>query len=71
MTVVVCDVVGTAVWVADTVVVTENVAGAVVWDAEIVGVVFAAPAGSATMAAQTRKTKNTTVIVPGDLLNGA
>lgn len=70
-TVVVCDVVGTAVWVADTVVVAEEVAGAVVWVAATVWVMFAAPAGSATMAAQTRKIKKTTVIVPGDLLIGA
>jgi hypothetical protein len=68
--VVVEDVAGIVVWVVDgTEVVAAEVAGAVVWAGDIVWVVFAAPDGGITMAAQTRNTRNTIVIVPGELLN--
>lgn len=69
--IVVADVTGIVVWVVEgIVVVMTEVAVTVVWVGDTVWVVFAAPAGNTTVAAQARNTKNIIMTVQGELPAG-
>jgi hypothetical protein len=62
---------GVVVWVvAGIEVVAVVVAVTVVWVGDIVEVLLAAPAGSITIAAHTRKIKSIKILVPGEFLEG-